>query len=95
MSLSTLVSQPPLKPIVGNLTEMQGGTPVQNLMRLARTCGPFFKLKILGNEFYVASSQELVNELCDESRFNKRVQRRQGRRRRAEEAFPDASDQNL
>ena len=51
MFLSTLVSQPRLKPIVGNLTEMQGGTPVQKLMTLACTCGPFFKLEIVSNRY--------------------------------------------
>ena len=32
MSLNEPVPQPPLKPIVGNLTELQGGCPIQNLM---------------------------------------------------------------
>lgn len=73
MSSSPSVPQPPLKPIIGNLAELQGGTPVQAMMGLARTYGPFFKLRILDREFYVASSQELVDELCDESRFGKRV----------------------
>lgn len=73
MSSNSSVPQPPLKPIVGNLAELQGGTPIQSMMGLARTYGPFFKLTILDRDFYVASSQELVNELCDESRFGKRV----------------------
>jgi cytochrome P450/NADPH-cytochrome P450 reductase len=73
MSSSASVPQPPLKPIIGNLAELQGGAPIQAMMGLARTYGPFFKLKILDREFYVASSQELVDELCDESRFGKRV----------------------
>lgn len=73
MSSNPSVPQPPLKPIIGNLTELQGGAPIQAMIGLARTYGPFFKLKILDREFYVASSQELVDELCDESRFGKRV----------------------
>lgn len=73
MSQNAPVPQPPLKPIVGNLTELQGGCPVQSLMGLARTYGPFFKLTILDHDVYVASSQELVNELCDETRFGKRI----------------------
>src|SRR5215467_9492002 len=73
MSLNDSVPQPPLKPLIGNLGELQGGTPIQAMMGLARTYGPFFKLTILDREFYVASSQELVNELCDESRFGKRI----------------------
>ena len=73
MPATNHVPQPPLKPIIGNLTELDAQNPVQSLMGLARTYGPFFKLKILDREMYVASSQELVNELCDETRFNKRV----------------------
>jgi len=74
MSLNEPVPQPPLKPIVGNLTELQGACPIQSLMALARTYGPFFKLTIMDYDVHVASSQELVNELCDETRFGKRVQ---------------------
>lgn len=73
MSTSVPVPQPPLKPVIGNLAELDGEAPVQSFMRLARTYGPFFKLRIFDREVYIASSQELVNELCDESRFNKRV----------------------
>lgn len=69
----TPVPQPPPKPIIGNLNELRGGCPVQSLMDLARTYGPFFKLTIMDRDVYVASSQELVNELCDETRFAKRV----------------------
>jgi cytochrome P450/NADPH-cytochrome P450 reductase len=67
------VPQPPRKPIVGNLSDIQSECPVQSHMRLARTYGPFYKLTVFDKDFYVASSQELVNELCDETRFNKRV----------------------
>ncbi len=67
------IPQPPLKPIIGNLSEMDKDNPIQSLMRLARQYGPFFRFQILNRVAYVASSQELVNELCDESRFVKRV----------------------
>ena len=67
------VPQPPLKPILGNLTDIDGSMPVQSFMKLAQTYGPFFKMRFLDRDFYVASSQELVNELCDETRFTKRV----------------------
>lgn len=73
MSISASIPQPPLKPVIGNLAEIDGEAPVQSFMRLARTYGPFFKLKIFDREVHIASSQELVNELCDESRFTKRV----------------------
>ncbi|MEQ8346910.1 MAG: cytochrome P450 [Sneathiellaceae bacterium] len=67
------VPQPPTRPIVGNLPQVDSNGPVQSFMALAREYGPFFKLRIIDQEVYVASSQELVNELCDESRFNKRL----------------------
>ena len=35
--------------------------------------GPIFKLSFLGRERFFACSVELVNELCDESRFCKSV----------------------
>ena len=67
------VPQPPLKPIIGNLGELDSKAPIQSMMRLAGIYGPILKLTLLGRDVYVVSSQELVNELCDESRFNKRV----------------------
>lgn len=35
--------------------------------------GEIFKLKVLGNETYIVSSAALVEELCDETRFEKKV----------------------
>jgi cytochrome P450/NADPH-cytochrome P450 reductase len=73
MATSNLVPQPPLKPLIGNLAELDANSPIQSFMALARTYGPIFKLKIIDREMYLVSSQELVNELCDEARFHKRI----------------------
>ncbi|MFN4271325.1 MAG: bifunctional cytochrome P450/NADPH--P450 reductase [Aliihoeflea sp.] len=73
MSSQPAVPQPPVKPIIGNLTQIDTEAPVQRFMELARQYGPFFKLQVFGRSMYIASSQELVDELCDESRFDKRV----------------------
>lgn len=67
------VPQPPLRPIVGNIGELESDAPIQSMMRLARTYGPIYKLTILGKDMYVVSSQELVDELSDETRFGKRI----------------------
>lgn len=75
MSSNAAVPQPPLKPFIGNLAELRGDGFIQSLMDLARTYGAFYKLTIVDREIYVASSQELVDELCDETRFGKRVGR--------------------
>ncbi len=70
---SARIPQPPLRPLVGNLGELDTKAPVQSMMRLAELYGPIYKLTILGRDVHVVSSQRLVDELCDESRFNKRV----------------------
>ncbi|WP_375691691.1 bifunctional cytochrome P450/NADPH--P450 reductase [Pseudooceanicola sp. LIPI14-2-Ac024] len=73
MSDQVKVPQPPLKPVIGNLAEIDKAIPVQSFMRLAREYGPIYKMQIIDREMYVVSSQALVDELSDESRFSKRV----------------------
>ncbi|WP_436038508.1 hypothetical protein, partial [Microbacterium sp. LjRoot45] len=73
MSVVMRVPQPPTMPFVGNLRDLDTDRPVQGLMRLAETYGGFFKVSIPGMELFVAGSQEIVNELCDETRFGKKI----------------------
>ncbi|WP_068304835.1 cytochrome P450 [Pararhodobacter sp. CCB-MM2] len=73
MSAKIVVPQPPVKPIIGNLPQIDKDRPVQSMMALAEEYGPFFKMQILNKEIYLASSQELVDELCDETLYAKRV----------------------
>ncbi|UXK00684.1 cytochrome P450 [Pectobacterium aroidearum] len=73
MSGKTAVPQPPIKPVIGNLADVDPRNSIDSLMKLAKTYGPFFKMRIFSDEFYVASSQELVNELSDESLFEKKL----------------------
>ncbi len=68
-----IVPQPPTRPIVGNIGELDSAAPIQSMMKLAKTYGPIYKLTIFGKDMYVVSSQELVNELSDETRFQKRI----------------------
>lgn len=69
----TPVPQPPMRPIVGNIGELDSQAPIQSMMRLAMTYGPIYKLTIFGKDMYVVSSQALVDELSDETRFQKRI----------------------
>ena len=69
----TSVPRPPMRPIVGNIGELDSAAPIQSMMKLAKTYGPIYKLTIFGKDMYVVSSQELVNELSDETRFQKRI----------------------
>jgi cytochrome P450/NADPH-cytochrome P450 reductase len=67
------IPQPPGKPIVGNLLDIETGQAVQDLNRLARSYGPIFKLTLVNREAVFISGFELTDEICDEQRFEKRV----------------------
>ena len=67
------IPQPKKDPLFGNLRELDTARPVQSMMRLARTWGPIFRLELVGRSLILVSSQELVNELCDDKRFDKKV----------------------
>src|ERR1700730_10113675 len=67
------IPQPPTKPILGNLLNLDRAGPVQGFMRLAKKYGPIYKLALRKTFLVVVSSHELVNELCDEARFDKSI----------------------
>ncbi|MBF6561212.1 MAG: cytochrome P450 [Candidatus Binataceae bacterium] len=67
------IPQPPEKLMLGNLLDLDRAAPVQGFMNLARKYGPIFRLKLRGNTMVVASSAALVDELCDETRFDKSI----------------------
>jgi len=71
----TSIPQPRLRPIVGNLLDLDQEKGIFGLTELADTYGPLYRLQMLGNDLVVAGSQELVDELCDESRFDKALSR--------------------
>ncbi|GIZ44509.1 hypothetical protein CKM354_000770600 [Cercospora kikuchii] len=71
--MTSKIPQPPSLPIVGNLFEIDPVNGTQSVGRLADKYGEIFKLKVLGNETYIVSSAALVEELCDETRFEKKV----------------------
>ena len=66
------IPQPESDPSTGKTGLLDGNAPVQSLMRLARMYGPIFRLEFPA-PLIVVSSRELVDEVCDESRFDKRV----------------------
>ncbi|GHO42513.1 bifunctional cytochrome P450/NADPH--P450 reductase [Ktedonospora formicarum] len=71
----TPIPQPHKKPLVGNLYDIDPAVPVLGMMELARELGPIFQLEIPGRRTVIVSGFELVDELSDESRFDKRVWR--------------------
>jgi cytochrome P450/NADPH-cytochrome P450 reductase len=67
------IPQPKPSWLLGNLRDLEKKTPVQGFWRLANQCGPIYQLKLMGGRLIVVSNFELVNELCDETRFGKRL----------------------
>lgn len=61
----------PRKPLIGNLLSVSGSAPVQDLVNLARENGPIYRLDMMGKPVVVVSGFSLVDELCDEARFDK------------------------
>jgi cytochrome P450/NADPH-cytochrome P450 reductase len=67
------IPQPQEKLLIGNLKEIEPDHFVESLQRLQKLYGDIFRLNILGRNIVVVSSQELVNFMCDESKFDKKV----------------------
>lgn len=67
------IPQPPLRPILGNIPDMDPEVPVQSLMKLAGEYGPIYRLEFPTKSMLVISSHELVEEISDTERFEKMV----------------------
>lgn len=67
------IPHPPGKPLVGNMLTLDSDRPLQSLMALTRELGPIFELNMMGTPLVVVSGASLVEELSDESRFDKAV----------------------
>ena len=60
-------------PGLGHSRLIDPAAPVQSLLELSKELGEIFRLQLPGGQLLVVSSQRLVDELCDESRFDKKV----------------------
>ncbi|MEO1252167.1 MAG: cytochrome P450 [Pseudomonadota bacterium] len=67
------IPKPPGKPVVGNALTVDAGAPLQSLKTLADEYGPIFWMDIMGTPIVLVSGADLVQELCDETRFDKSV----------------------
>lgn len=67
------IPQPKSMPIFGNLFSMDGNIPVQSMMALAEELGPIYWLDFMGVPVVVVSGVDLVEEISDETRFDKVV----------------------
>jgi cytochrome P450/NADPH-cytochrome P450 reductase len=67
------IPHPPRTLVLGNLLSLGTTTPIQDMMTLAREYGPIYWLDMMGKPIVVVSGFSLVDELCDETRFDKSV----------------------
>src|ERR1700679_2269490 len=67
------IPQPPEKLFLGNLLELDRRGPVQGLVRLPEGDRPPYQLRVREPRLIVVSGFGLVDELCDQTRFDKTV----------------------
>lgn len=65
------IPHPPEKWLVGNAGDVDPTFFISSVWRLADIYGPIFSLNLFGRTVVVVSSHELVDEVCDEARFEK------------------------
>src|ERR1700757_3365276 len=67
------IPHPPTRPVVGNMLSLDSSAPVQHLVRLTKELGPILWLDMMGAPLVIVSGHDLVDELCDTTRFDKAV----------------------
>jgi len=67
------IPQPPTKFLLGNLKDIDPLNFPGSLWRLHDIYGPIFKLNLAGRTTVVIGSYDLVNEVSDPNRFEKKV----------------------
>jgi cytochrome P450 / NADPH-cytochrome P450 reductase len=71
---TTDIPGPAPKPLIGNATDIDRENAIESVMDLARRYGPIYRLTIPGaGDRYIVSGRDLVEEVCDERRFDKLV----------------------
>ena len=60
-------------PLIGNARDVDLEHPIESAMRLAKEYGPIFKLSTPKGDQFVVSGAELVNDLVDDTRFDKLI----------------------
>ncbi|WP_166424658.1 cytochrome P450 [Paraglaciecola sp. 20A4] len=71
--MTKVIPQPPTRLVIGNLHLIKQKSPIASLMKLSEEHGEIFRMNVFNRHFLVASSQEIVNELSDTTRFEKKV----------------------
>jgi cytochrome P450/NADPH-cytochrome P450 reductase len=67
------VPQPKPLPFIGNLPDVDANQLVKSLIQIANSYNGIYQLDAIKEVIIVVYSHDLVNELCDEKRFDKKV----------------------
>jgi cytochrome P450/NADPH-cytochrome P450 reductase len=60
-------------PVLGNVLNIDRKNPIEGFIAMAREYGPIFKLVVPGGTRVFVSGPSLVEEVCDDARFDKKV----------------------
>ncbi|SFM26184.1 cytochrome P450 / NADPH-cytochrome P450 reductase [Gracilibacillus orientalis] len=74
MEKKATIPQPKTYGPLGNIPLVNKDKPVLSFMELAEEHGPIFRLQTPGNTTIIVSGHDLVEEVCDQSRFDKSVE---------------------
>src|SRR6476659_9019830 len=61
------------KPIVGNMFDVPANRTIQTMMEITREFGPMIRLRTPAGDRYIASGLAMIDDLCDDERFDKLV----------------------
>jgi len=67
------VPGPEGKPIVGNMLDVPAKRTVQTMMEIVREYGPMVRLRTPAGDRFIASGLPMIDDLCDDERFDKLV----------------------
>ena len=67
------IPHPPESWIAGNLGDIDPAFTIKSFWRLADIYGPIYSLNLVNRQTIVLSNYELINEVCDDERFEKQV----------------------
>ncbi|KAI9067866.1 fatty acid hydroxylase [Trametes sanguinea] len=71
--MTTPIPSPPALPFLGHITQLDKEIPQRSFDLLADQYGEIYKLNLITRQSIIVASYELLNELCNEKRFQKTV----------------------
>jgi len=67
------IPEPSKLPVLKHLHHIDVDKPTQSMMRLAQDHGPLYRLQLPGKSFLVVTDAQMAAEVCDTSRFSKKL----------------------